>query len=88
VTPSPFSLDTSPEIERRQGASWRQMSYAQKAALVTGLTRAAYAMTAAGVDQRYPEASPRERFLHVAIIVLGPDLARLAYADAGDVSSR
>jgi hypothetical protein len=40
VTPSSFSLDTSPDIERRQVAAWRQMSPAQKAALITGLTRA------------------------------------------------
>jgi len=82
-----LTLDTSPEIERRQIDAWRQMSPAQKAAIVTGLTQAAYAMTWAGVRQRYPDASPRELFLRVAVLVLGPDLARAAYPDAGALTS-
>jgi len=85
VTETRLSLDTSPDIERRQVDAWRHMSPAEKAATVTGLTRAAWAMTAAGVRQRFPEASPREHFLRVAVIVLGPELARLAYPDAAQV---
>ena len=84
---TPLSLDTSQDIERRQIESWRRMSPAQKAALVTGLTRAAWEMTAAGVRQRHPTATPREQFLRVAVIVLGPELARLAYPDAAGVTS-
>ncbi len=84
---TPLSLDTSTDVERRQVESWRQMSPAQKAALVTGLTRAAWEMTSAGVRQRHPDATPREHFLRVAVIVLGPDLARLAYPDAAGVIS-
>jgi hypothetical protein len=45
-------------------------------------------MTAAGVRQRHPDATPREHFLRVAVIVLGPDLACLAYPDAAGVISR
>jgi hypothetical protein len=85
VTETPLSLDTSPDVERRQIDAWRQMSPAQKAATVTGLTRAAYEMTAAGVRQRFPEASPREHFLRVAVIVLGLELASKAYPDATQV---
>lgn len=85
VTETPLSVDTSPDIERRQIEGWRQMSAADKAATVTGLTRAAYEITAAGVRQRHPDASPREHFLRVAVIVLGPELARLAYPDAAQV---
>jgi hypothetical protein len=88
VTQTPLSLDTSPDIERRQVESWRQMLPAHKAALVTGLTRAAWEMTAAGVRQRHPGTTPREQFLRVAVIVLGPDLACLAYPDAAAVISR
>jgi len=88
VTQTSLNLDTSPDIERRQVESWRQMSAAQKAAMVTGLTRAAYVMTFAGVRQRHPDASSREHFLRVAVIVLGPNLARLAYPDAAGVISR
>lgn len=85
---TPLSLDTSPDIERRQVESWRHMSAAQKAAMITGLTQAACAMTAAGVRQRHPGAPPREQFLRLAIIVLGPDLASRAYPDAAGLISR
>ena len=88
MPPTPLSLDTPPIVERQQVESWRQMSAQQKAALVTGLTRAAYAMTWAGVRQRHPDASPREHFLRVAIIVLGPELGSLAYPDAAALSAR
>jgi hypothetical protein len=88
VVQTPLSLDTSPDIERRQVEAWRRMSPAQKASLVTGLTRAAWEMTAAGVRQRHPDATPREHFLRVAVIVLGPELACLAYHDAAGVVSR
>jgi hypothetical protein len=88
VAQTPLNLDTSPDIERRQVESWRRMSAAQKATMVTALTRAAYAMTSAGVRHRYPAASPRAHFLRVAVIVLGPDLARLAYPDAAEVISQ
>ncbi len=84
----PLNLDTSPEVERAQIDAWRRMSVAEKAALVSGLSRAAYTMTWAGVRQRYPEASPREQFLRVAFVVLGEELARLAYPDAAEVISR
>lgn len=77
----PLSLDTSADIEERQVESWRQMSAAHKAAIITGLTRAAYAMASAGVRHRYPGASPREQFLRLAVLVLGHELASLAYPD-------
>ncbi len=82
MSETPLSRDTSPEVERRQIESWRRMSAAQKAAMITGLTRAAYAMTLAGVRHRDPDASPRQHFLQLALVVLGPDLACRAYPDA------
>lgn len=54
------------------------MSAAEKAAIVSGLTQAAYALAFAGVRQRYPHADSREQLLRVAMITLGPDLARKA----------
>lgn len=60
----------------------------EEAALVTGLTQAAFAMTAAGVRHRHPDATPRECFLRVAVIVLGAELARKAYPDAVEVIDR
>jgi hypothetical protein len=83
-----LSLDTAPDVERRQVEAWRQMSVAEKAAIVTGLTRAAFEMTSAGVRHRYPGASAREHFLRVALVVLGPQLTRLAYPDAAPLVSR
>jgi hypothetical protein len=88
VTPLPLSLDTAPEVESRQIDAWRVMPAVEKAALVTGLTRAAFAMTAAGVRHRHPDATPFEQFLRVAVIVLGPELAQKAYPDAAQVIDR
>lgn len=88
MTPLPLSLDTAPEVESRQIDAWRVMSAVEKAALVTGLTRAAFAMTAAGVRHRHPDATPFEQFLRVAVIVLGPELAQKAYPDAAQVIDR
>ena len=79
--PTPLSADTSPEVERLQIERWRGMSPEQKAAVVSGLTRAVYELAAAGVRQRHPTASPREQFLRLAIVTLGADLARKAYPD-------
>lgn len=57
------------------------MSAAEKAAMVSGLTQMAYDLALAGVRHRYPDASPREQFLRLAIVTLGPDLARRAYPE-------
>jgi len=84
---TPLSLDTPPDTEERQVESWRAMSPAQKAAMVTGLTQAAYTLMWAGIRARHPGASPREHFLRAAFIVLGPELTRTAYPDAGDLES-
>ena len=79
--PAPLSLDTSPDVERMQIDAQRRMTPAEKAALISGLTRAAHRMAAAGVRQRHPDASPREQFLRLAVVILGPALARQAYPD-------
>ena len=76
-----LSLDTSSEIERLQIERWQQMSPAEKAAIVSGLTHATCELAMAGVRQRNPAASSRELFLRLAILRLGPDLARKAYPE-------
>jgi hypothetical protein len=81
MSPVPLSLDTPPDIEHRQIEAWRRMSPAEKAAIVSGLTRAAYDLARAGVRARHPEAAPREHFLRLAIVTLGRDLARRAYPE-------
>lgn len=78
---SPLSSDTDPEIERRQIDAWTDMSPAQKADLITGLSAAARDLAFAGVRHRYPDASDREHFLRVAMLTLGPELARRAYPE-------
>ena len=81
MLPKPLSLDTSAVIERLQIERWRHMSAAEKAAIVSGLTQAVYDLALAGVRHRYPDASPREQFLRLAIVTLGPDLAPRAYPE-------
>ena len=88
MSPTALNLDTSPENERLQVARWRQMSAAEKAAIVSGLTQAAYDLALAGVRHRYQDGSPREHFLRLALITLGPDLARRAYPEIGDLDLR
>jgi hypothetical protein len=73
--------DTSAEIEERQVAAWREMTPAQKAELISSLCRAAREVALAGIRDRYPDASPREHFLRLAILNLGLDLARQAYPE-------
>jgi hypothetical protein len=79
---APLALDTAPEIERRQIEAWRRMAPADKAATVTGLSRAAWALAAAGVRHRHPGASEREQRLRLALLLLDPDLVVAAYPDA------
>jgi hypothetical protein len=76
-----LTADTSPDIERRQVAAWRAMTPAHKAELISALTRTAREMALAGVRHRFPGASPREHFLRLAMLTLGPDLARRAYPE-------
>lgn len=68
-------------MERLQVAAWRKMSPADKLALVGNASRAALELSLAGVRQRHPDASPRECFIHLALLTLGPILARAAYPE-------
>ncbi len=77
----PLSLDTPHDVERLQIERWRRMSAAEKASIISGLTRTVYDLALAGVRHRYPRASPREQFLRLAIATLGPNLARKAYPE-------
>lgn len=49
--------------------------------MVTGLTQAVYDLARAGIRHRYPDASPRDQFLRLAIVTLGPNLARKVYPE-------
>jgi hypothetical protein len=78
----PLAADTPVEVEERQIEEWRRMSSADKAALVAGLTNATFVLARAGLRGRYPGASDREISLRLAVLTLGPDLARRAYPEA------
>jgi hypothetical protein len=88
VASSRLSADTSPETERRQIEKWRQMTTTEKAAIVTGLTKAVFDLARAGIRDRYPEASPREQFLRLAVVTLGEELATKAYPEIAALDSR
>lgn len=80
--------DTPPAIETLQVEAWRRVTPTDKAALVTSFTRAAFSLALAGVRQRYPDATPREHFLRLAIINLGRDLAIRAYPEIESLDLR
>jgi hypothetical protein len=63
------------------------MTPAEKAAVISGLTGAAFELARAGIRHRYPHASPREQFLRLAIVSLGPELARQAYPEIASLES-
>lgn len=76
------ALDTPEEISAAQAARWREMTPAEKAELVAAMTRATRQLAEAGIVTRYPDAGPREKFLRLAILQLGRDLALQVYPDA------
>lgn len=57
------------------------MTPAEKAAIITGLTRTTFELALAGVVSRYPAASSREHFLRRAIVLHGRELAARAYPE-------
>lgn len=78
---APLARDTAADVEQLQIEGWRRMSPAEKAALISALTGAAHEMARAGIRHRYPNATPREQFLRLGILLLGRQLAREAYPD-------
>jgi hypothetical protein len=80
-----LAADTDPVIERMQIAGWRAMTPAQKAAMVSGLTSAAFDMARAGVRERFPEASVREQFLRLALLTHDMELVTRACPDAASL---
>jgi hypothetical protein len=82
---TPLADDTPLDVEIRQVALWQRMSRDEKAALVTGLCRAVHEAATEGIQRRYPDATPREQFLRLAILRLGRDLCSQAFPDAADL---
>jgi hypothetical protein len=82
-----LSQDTPAAIERLQIERWRRMSSVEKVALVSAASRAVRELAEAGIRERHPDATDDERFLRLAILTLGPDLACAAYPDAAGILS-
>ena len=79
MDPRPLALDTPLEVERMQIDAWRRMSPAEKAAIVTALTRATFAMATAGIRQRYPGESEESHRMRLVELLHGSEIARKMY---------
>ena len=79
------AIDTSDLASDMQVTRWRTMTAGEKAALVIALCRTTRQLAEAGIAARYPDASARERFLRLAILNLGRDLALQVYPDAAQL---
>jgi hypothetical protein len=77
--------DTSAEAEELQIRHWREMSPADKAALVSALCRNTRELAREGIRSRHPEATERECFLRFAALT-GVDLARRVYPELADIA--
>ena len=77
-----LSADTSLDIEDRIVDRWRDMSPAQKFALVQSACGLANALARAGLRSQYPNAAERELFLRLAVRRLGRDAVVTVYEDA------
>ena len=82
MEPRPLSLDTSLEVERIQIERWRRMSPGEKLAMGVAISQSVRNLALADIRQRHPCASPREQFLRLAVLTLGPDLARRAFPES------
>ena len=74
-----LSADTTRHAERLQVIAWRSMSSVQRAQLVAGAARTVRAIALAGLRQRHPGASESEIVARLALLTLGPSLARRVY---------
>jgi hypothetical protein len=88
MSPAPLNLDTSPEIEEMQIEAWRRMAPEEKAAIVTGLTRASFTLALAGIRQRHPEASEHEQRLRLALVTHGSELALKVFPEIATLDRR
>ena len=80
------ALDTSDQAWQAQVDRWRAMTPDEKAQLAMALYHSTIEMMEAGIATRYPQASPRERFLRRAMLTLGRELAVQVYPDAADLA--
>jgi hypothetical protein len=74
-----LSPDTSPEIERIQIEHLRRMPPWRKMELVGDMNKAVRALALAGLRQRHPDDTPKQRNRRLADLILGPELAARVY---------
>lgn len=75
--------DTHPKMEALQIQLWRQASPTQKMNMLAQLNASARMLAMTGLHQRFPQASEAELRRKLADLLLGEELARKAYGEAG-----
>ena len=74
-----MNMDTSPEVEEKLFALWREATPAQKWDQMEAMNRTVRHLALMGLRQRYPKATPVELRRHLADQILGPELAARVY---------
>ena len=86
IRPAVLSADTTREAEDFQVQRWRAMTAADKLELVASMCRAIDRLALAGIQERHPHATQRERFLRLAVLKLGIDLATRVYPEIRELA--
>lgn len=74
-----MNRDTSPEAEAVLVRLWRETPGWRKWELMEDMNRTARALALAGLRRRHPDAGPEELRRRLADLLLGPELAALAF---------
>jgi hypothetical protein len=75
--------DTDPKVEALQIELIRQMPAWKKMAVVDSLNETVKTLALNEIKRRHPDASPEQIRLLLAEAILGTELARKVYGDAG-----
>jgi hypothetical protein len=80
---SALSPDTHPNMEALQIEGWRQANPTRKMNMLAQLNASARRLALTGLRTQYPQASEAELRLKLADLLLGDELARKVYGEAG-----
>lgn len=81
-----LSSDTHPDMEALQIDLCRQVSPTRKLQMLAQLNASARLLAMAGLRARHPHAGEEERMRRMAYLLLGEELARKVYGEAGYAS--